>query len=262
MNNTSPLEYAYAVGRVRALENKLIPRSTLEEAAEEKDFTQAMKILSEAGSYPEEISRASDSEKLDKFLEKERKNFHNSLTEMLKERVILSILREEDYPYRVLSLAEQCGYSFVLDYIRYRVDLGNLKILLRAKYLELSPEKLKKMVMKGGFLDSRILLQNYNLSFSEIGEKLRASSYQKLWIKAVQALKEKESFIYLEKEIEDFLMEYLQKAKYIVFGPEPVFAYGLAKKKELKMIRLLGVGKLNNIPPQMIKERISETYVG
>ena len=54
-------------------------------------------------------------------------------------------------------------------------------------------------------------------------------------------------------------MEYLKRAKYIVFGPEPVFAYGLAKRKELNMVRLLGVGKINQIPPGILKERVSET---
>ena len=56
-------------------------------------------------------------------------------------------------------------------------------------------------------------------------------------------------------------MTYLKKAKYIVFGPEPVFAYGLAKKRELSLVRLIGVGKFNQIPDELLKERMSETYV-
>jgi V/A-type H+-transporting ATPase subunit C len=46
-----------------------------------------------------------------------------------------------------------------------------------------------------------------------------------------------------------------------VFGPEPVFSYGLAKRRELSLVRLLGVGKINQIPTPILKERISETYV-
>jgi len=65
----------------------------------------------------------------------------------------------------------------------------------------------------------------------------------------------------LERGIEDLLMNYLREAKKIVFGPEPVYAYGLARKRELSLIRLVGVGKLNGIPAGLIKERVSETYV-
>jgi V/A-type H+-transporting ATPase subunit C len=46
-----------------------------------------------------------------------------------------------------------------------------------------------------------------------------------------------------------------------VFGPEPVFGYGLGKMRELQMVRLLGIGKINQIPPEVLKERISQTYV-
>ncbi len=56
-------------------------------------------------------------------------------------------------------------------------------------------------------------------------------------------------------------MIYLRRAKYIVFGPEPVFAYVLAKKRELNLLRLVGVGKINQIPADLLKRRISETYV-
>ena len=57
------------------------------------------------------------------------------------------------------------------------------------------------------------------------------------------------------------MMRYLRRAKYIVFGPEPVFAYTLAKLKEIELVRLLGVGKLIGIPPNILKNRMSETYV-
>jgi len=105
------------------------------------------------------------------------------------------------------------------------------------------------------------LLQNFDFSFAEIGEKIRATPYYDLWTKATDALEERETFVELERGIEDFLMNYLKRAKYIVFGPEPVFSYGLAKKRELSLVRLLGVGKINQVPPPILKERISETYV-
>ena len=107
----------------------------------------------------------------------------------------------------------------------------------------------------------KILLQNFDLTYGEIGDRLRASAYQELWNRATDVLEERETFVGFERGIEDFLMKYLRRAKYIVFGPEPVFAYGLAKRKELRMVRFLGVGKLNHIPLELLKERMSETYV-
>jgi V/A-type H+-transporting ATPase subunit C len=110
-------------------------------------------------------------------------------------------------------------------------------------------------------LDARVLLESFDLSYGEIGERLQTSAYHAAWILGTDELVEKNTFIVLEREFENILMIYLRKAKYIVFGPEPIFAYAQAKKRELQLLRLLGVGKLNQIPAEMLKQRMSETYV-
>ncbi len=261
MKKPSRLRYAYAVGRVRVLENKLVERAIFSEASEESDFSSAMKVIFDAGSFSEEMVQIRDSDELDEYLEKEEKNLYRLLEEILLEGDILTIFLEESHPEKAMSVAERTGYSFIKDYIRHKIDLGNIKIFCRVKYSGLSLKKFESLVLKGGFLDEKILLQNFDLSFSEIGEKIHATPYHDLWTKATDALEERETFVELERGIEDFLMNYLKRAKYIVFGPEPVFSYGLAKRRELSLVRLLGVGKINQIPTPILKERISETYV-
>jgi V/A-type H+-transporting ATPase subunit C len=261
MKKPSRLRYAYAVGRVRVLENKLVERAIFSEASEENDFSSAMKVIFDAGSFSEEMVQIRDSGELDEYLEKEEKNLYRLLEEILLEGDILTIFLEESHPEKAMSVAERTGYSFIKDYIRHKIDLGNLKIFCRVKYSGLSRKKFERLVLKDGFLDEKNLLQNFDLSFSEIGERLRATPYHDLWTKAIDALEERETFVELERGIEDFLMNYLKRAKYIVFGPEPVFTYGLAKRRELSLVRLLGVGKINQIPTPILKERISETYV-
>ena len=261
MKKPSRLSYAYAVGRVRVLENKLVERAIFSEASEENDFSSAMKVIFDAGSFSEEMVQIRDSDELDEYLEKEEKNLYRLLEEILLEGDILTIFLEESHPEKAMSVAERTDYSFIKDYIRHKIDLGNLKIFCRVKYSGLSRKKFEGLVLKGGFLDEKVLLQNLDLSFAEIGERLRATPYHDLWTKATDALEERETFVELERGIEDFLMNYLKRAKYIVFGPEPVFTYGLAKRRELSLVRLLGVGKINQIPTPILKERISETYV-
>ncbi len=261
MKRLPRLDYAYAVGRVRALEKKLVGKAVFREAADEPDFSSAMKVIFDAGSFREELIQVEDSDALDEYLDKEEESLLRSMEELLPEKNILEIFREESQPDETLSMAAQCGYPFIRDYTRHRIDLANIKIFCRVKYSGFSREKLETLTIKGGFLDEKIFLQNFELSFSEIGEKIHATPYKDLWTKATDVLEERETFVDLERRIEDFLMAYLQRAKYIIFGPEPVYAYGLAKKRELNLVRLLGVGKLTRIPPGFLKERISETYV-
>jgi len=261
MKRPSRLDYAYAVGRVRALEKKLIERAVFTEAAAEKDLPSAVKIVFDAGEFPEEMTKIKNSGGLDDFLEREEEELLSQVAEIFLEKDILEIFLEEKTPDKALKISERVNYCFIHDYFRHKIDLANLKIFCRLKYSGASREKLEKILLKGGFLDKQILLQNFEATFGEIGDKIHTTPYKELWDKGVDTLEEKETFIELERGIEDFLIAYLRKAKYIVFGPEPVFGYGLAKRHELNLIRLLGVGKLTHIPPLLLKQRISETYV-
>jgi vacuolar-type H+-ATPase subunit C/Vma6 len=261
MKKRSRLDYAYGVGRVRALENQLISRPTFMEATEEKNLSSALKIIFDAGQFHQEKIEIEDSENLDEFLEREKSVLLDLVFGMLQEAEMEAILLGDDRPDEVLPLSRDRKVPFITGYLRHKIDLGNLKVFCRAKYLELPLDRLEGMLMRGGFLDVGILLDSFHLSYGEIGDKLAASAYHRAWILATDELVEKDTFIALEREFENFLMAYLRKARYIVFGPEPVFAYALAKKKELQLLRLLGVGKLNRIPADMLKQRMSETYV-
>jgi len=261
MKKPSRLDYAFAVGKVRALEKKLVSQAVFRQAADENDFQSAVKIIFDAGTFSEEMVELKDSEALDEYLEKEIKSLRVLMSELLLEKDLLRIFDLDERSPKAISLAQGCGYGFIRDYLRHRIDLANIKIFCRIKYSGLSREKLENLILEGGFLEEKIFLQNFSLSFSEIGEKIQATPYGELWTKATDTLEEEETFIPLERGIEDFLMKHLQRAKHIVFGPEPVLAYGLAKKRELSLVRLVGIGKLTQIPSAILKERISETYV-
>lgn len=257
----SRLDYAYAVGRVRALENTLVAKPVFTEAAEEKDLSSALKIIFDAGQFHQEKVEIEDSEKLDVFLEDEESALQGLISSIIPEKEIEMIVTIVEKPVKALDLSRRRKIPFITEYLRRKIDLGNLKIFCRAKYLGLSRDRLEGLLQKGGFLDVEVLLESFDLSYGEIGERLQASPYYSAWILGTDELVEKDTFIALEREFENFLMIYLRKAKYIVFGPEPIFAYAQAKKRELQLLRLLGVGKLNQIPAEMLKRRMSETYV-
>jgi vacuolar-type H+-ATPase subunit C/Vma6 len=261
MKTSSRLDYAYAVGRVRALENYLVAKPSFMEAAEENNLSSALKIIFDEGQFHQEKIEVEDSEQLDAFVEKEESLLRDLISHILHEKDIERIVLGFDQPADVLSLSRKWEIPFITDYLRHKIDLGNLKIFCRAKYLEISLDRLGGLLLTGGFLDVKLLLESFDLSYGEIGEKLLPSPYHSAWIRATDELLENETFIVLEREFENFLMHFLKNAKYIVFGPEPVFAYAQAKKQELLLFRILGVGKLNQIPNEILKERISDTYV-
>ena len=261
MKKPSRLDYAYAVGRVRVLEKGLVSSVVFREAVEEKDVTSAMKMIFDVGHFLDDMTEVRNSEELDLFLANEERQLLKTLSEIFIETEFLRIMTHEaSAPMTAFSIAQKIGYAFVSDYYRHRIDLGNLKIFFRAKYRGLPKERIENSFLLGGFYSPELLIGNFDLSSTEIAEKIHFTPYKKLWEDAVDAFEEKDTFVGLERRIEDFLIRYLKKAKYIVFGPEPVFAYGLARRRELGLIRILGVGKLNHIPSEILRERLGETY--
>ena len=56
-------------------------------------------------------------------------------------------------------------------------------------------------------------------------------------------------------------MDLNKTSKYINIGPEPIFSYIVAKEAEIKTLRIILVAKLNNLSPDVIRERVRELYV-
>lgn len=261
MKRIPRLDYAYAVGRVRALERHLIPQAVLKEAAGEKDFQGALKIIFDAGKFSEEWLEIRNSSDVDKYFAQESLIFLDSVKELFLDPDVFEIIKNLQNPQQMLSLALSLDLAFIIDYVRHIIGLGNLKLFARAKYRELPKEKLELLLMDGGFYERSRLLLQYDLPLTEISDFIFVTPYKKIWGKAIDTLVEQETFVDLERGIEDFLMVYLKRARYIVFGPEPVFSFTLAKLRELDLVRFLVLGKLNQIPADLLKNRMSETYV-
>ena len=261
MKQRSPLDYAYAIGRVRALETRLVGKAVFCEAAGAPDLPAALKTICEAGRFLEGFADVRTAPGLDAVLEGERAGLEALLAELLADTGIPEVIDLDSRPHEALALAEGLGSPFITDHLRRAVDLGNIKIFLRARRLGLPEETFEAMALRGGFLDEGLFVRGYAAPDAEIGAQLAPTPYAPLWESAVRALAERETFVDLERGIEDFLMAGLRPALTMVFGPEPVYAYGLAKRREFGLVRIVASGKINGLPAALIGERISDTYV-
>lgn len=65
----------------------------------------------------------------------------------------------------------------------------------------------------------------------------------------------------LEKLIDNYIMSMMRDVKIILFGVELLVVYIYVKEIEIKIIRIIMVGKFNNIGVELIKERLCDIYV-
>lgn len=160
-----------------------------------------------------------------------------------------------------LSLNKQIEDKFLDRYLRYLIDLTNIKTLLRVKKQDNTRDFLNGLIIEGGYVDRDKLNSLYNDSVENIPGKLAFTDYSEILKLGIEDYVKTGSINLFEKLSEDFIMNYMKKAKYITFGLEPLIAYIYAKENEIKLIRIIMVGKLNNIQSEVIRERLRENYV-
>jgi len=254
-------DYAYSLGRVSALEKYLLPSRYFREAAALPTAKEAAHLLLETGRFTSSLDENFDRNDLDGFLQKEKDYLLQEMKNMMLVPLIWSIYQQEEKPEKALSLAWELGNEFILSYLRLKIDLLNLKVISRGAYLALSEPQRESWLLPGGWLSGAQLNELQQRSFSEFGQVLEKTSYRDWWMRSYDFIKKEESFLALERESENLLIQKLREAKCYVFGPERVFAYAVARRHELKLFRLVVAGKLQQLPSEMIQTRISLTYV-
>jgi V/A-type H+-transporting ATPase subunit C len=257
----SPLDYAFAIGRVKALENYLIPARIFREAAEASNVSRAIELVSEAGKSTERLREVTTPAGLEAFLNSEQAALDLTLQEIFLDKNLYGFYQEAEEVAKTAGSLELLEQPFFLDFFRLKIDLANLKIYLRCRYGGRAVSQFEERFIPGGRLERKAFTDNYNSNLEDFAQCLKTTSYERLWREGLNFLLTQESFAVFERESENLVMDYLQSAKKVTFGPEPLFAYGLARRQELKLIRLVVLGRMFNIPAFLLKERISQTYV-
>ena len=71
----------------------------------------------------------------------------------------------------------------------------------------------------------------------------------------------KESTSAFERWCDNQIIETIRPQKYNPFSAGPIIAYMLARENEIKTVRIILTGKLNQLPDDLIRERVREMYV-
>lgn len=328
--------YAYAVGRVRAMEAKLLDRGKIDRMVEAKSAEEALKVLGETeyAGYLTELGSVHDYERLlDSELSRvylelrkispapeliaffaRKFDYHNlkvlfkaaRLAEKREELLVREVgniplaelvraVSEDNYaglPPKMRQAAEALSEAFRLeadpqlvdllldramyeesapaaeslespllkDYFACLADLLNIKTYLRVKRAGRGRELLEQALLPGGRLEVFKLVQLAE-PLEVLVDRLMYSRYAAVVEEGVQAYQKTDSLTRFEKLADDFLLNNIKQAKYLTFGPEPLAGYLLAKENELKLIRIIMVGKINRLPTEEIKERLRDVYV-
>jgi V/A-type H+-transporting ATPase subunit C len=329
-------KYAYAVGRIRVIEDKLFDKNKIDRMVDAKTADEAFKLLIDSGYgysngdditpydyevlLKEEYKKVYDlllemapaAEVFDIFLRKN--DYHNlkvllkaeflgignydlllevsaipivDLEQMVKNREwtdmsdvmknaleecintfnktqdpqMIDLILDRALYIQIKEDADKLDNSFVSELISIMIDLTNINILMRIKKIGKDWGFFKKAFLPGGSIKEEVFFKNLNLSDEKLIDTLRNTEYEELSEEGITDYIKTGSFTKLEKLSDNYIISFIKKAKHISLGVQPLVAYLLAKENEIKILRIIMVSKINNIPSDVIRERLRDTYV-
>ena len=181
--------------------------------------------------------------------------------EINKDPQKIDIILDKYMFLELVNIKRNLKYKFTDKLIEALIDSTNIKTLIRLKKQGKGREFASEVLIDGGAIKKDTLIEIINESPENIITKLSVTSYSKLVKEGIEDYIQNDSANLLEKLSDNYIMTLMKDAKIVTFGPERIFAYINAKEIEIKTIRIIMVGKLNNISEEVIRERLRESYV-
>lgn len=157
------------------------------------------------------------------------------------------------------QLAAESGSRFLEGYVRRMVDIANLKAVVRVLRMKKSPDFLKAALFSGGSIPPDALLR-----MAEGGGKLeRVYGSTELAAAAAEGQQALSGagLTAFERACDNALMAYVAGARYIPFGDAVPIAYLAARESEWTAVRIIMMGRLAGLKPELIRERLRDAYV-
>ncbi len=173
---------------------------------------------------------------------------------------IIDIVLDKRFCKIINEIAKKSGNAFLIKLTKIYIDLKNIELFIRLKIQGREEALLEKGFINRGYIEKYRFVDSFRKDINDFAESLKHTDYGNIIREAVKGYEDSNSFVKLDKLSYDHLTDFIQSAKRIAIGPEPVFAYFWAKKNNALIIRSIMVAKLNEIEPEHIRKLIRTLY--
>ncbi len=151
--------------------------------------------------------------------------------------------------------AEKTGNEFFKEIANLTADCINVKTALRCAIIGKDMNFIKNALADAGTIDTNALAVAAGTDVNTLKEFISSG------VLSEGAQLFETDFSVFEKWCDDLIMQYVMKAKYKSFGPEPILAYIFAKEAEIKALHIILTGKINKLDDEEIRRRLKMLYV-
>lgn len=149
---------------------------------------------------------------------------------------------------------------FFRSYFETNFELENIRSFFRARQFENKRAILSQVYIPIGRLKLKFLVDNLEVAQDNLGRNFFNTPYVVVVEKGGVYFEENGSFLRLEKLYEEYRLGYLLQARRMTFGVEPLFTYYHFKMSEIKKLRQVYWGKLNEVGVDDLKESIPDVW--
>lgn len=324
--------FAHSIGRIKAMENKLLTRAKLDSLIDAKDFSESIKMIQDTP-YGEYITSASYESGLKTSLEDVYRSMYNiipvhevidvlavrydghNIKSILKGKftgidtsnilinigtiepgALKQIILEENYtniPETVvktvkdaaaafnesgdpqdidlivdrgiyeyaMEIAKASKYDYLVEFVKFNIDITNLKTFIRIKAQERSIEFLDKVFISDGTLVYGQFASYINETLERFADKLSYTNFSKWSDQGIAEYIRNGDLGSIDRYGDNYIITHIKKTKFVSLGTEPIIAYIIARENEIRALRIILTGKKSNVHPEKIRERMRDVYV-
>ena len=141
-----------------------------------------------------------------------------------------------------------------------QIDLVNLSNFFRCKMIDSDEKFFSESFIYGGSINDYVLIGLLKDSYDAVLEKLRYTDYAHIIEEAVIASKNNKPLVKFEAMWDNYLLDVFKDDKWDIFSIAPLAGFYVAKKIELKMVRMILTAIKNNASESEIKARLRGFY--
>jgi len=149
---------------------------------------------------------------------------------------------------------------FLRRFIRINIDLNNIINCIRAKIRGEKKSFIREFIVNEGEFKIEKIIDIFESPLTSWIEKLNNTDYKNLIEAGINAYQKNKSLMEIEKEKDNYILNFTKIGKYITFGIEPLIGFIVAKENDVRNIRIILSGIMNKISENKLKERLRDTY--
>lgn len=170
------------------------------------------------------------------------------------------LVLDQAYFEDLANLARRSNSSFLEGYVRLSIDASNLRSAVRAMRMKKRPEFLRNILFPGGNVDPARIARTITAG-SALDTLFAVSPLKEAAEEGGLAAKGERPPTRFEKLCDDAVSRYLQGAKYHSISEAPLIRYLGAKETEFTAVRIIMIGLLSGLTPEVLWERLRDVYV-